>query len=250
MRHRIRWWFLPVAALLIVLAGALVWGYTPRGPAPEALAALRSDEQIRVQTRPWLVFEPVAAATDAVGLILYPGGRVDARSYAPVARDIAREGYRVAIVPMPLNLAVLGPERATRVIQAYPSVERWVVGGHSLGGAMAARYAHSHVDGVQGLVLWASYPPASSDLSSSDLAVTSIYATEDGLATADKIATYRELLPPKTRWVPIKGGNHAQFGAYGEQPRDGEASIDAAEQRRRIVQATVALLEQVALATP
>jgi hypothetical protein len=151
----------------------------------------------------------------------------------------------VVIVPMPANLAVLGANRARAVQDAFPEVGRWAVGGHSLGGSMAARYARRFPDAVQGLVLWASYPAAGDDLSTRALAVASIYGTRDSLATVDEVETSRALLPADTVWTPIEGGNHAQFGRYGPQPRDGEATISHEDQQAQIVAATLALLDRM-----
>jgi len=208
---------------------------------PEALTALQSDARVEVTTDRWLVFRP-RSQDPAAGLIFYPGGRVDPRSYTPAARAIAAEGYLVVVVPMPLNLAVFAADRAAQVIAAFPEVDRWVVGGHSLGGAMAARFAHGHPSAVQGLVLWAAYPDVTDDLSAQDLAVTSIYGTLDGLTASDEIAASRSLLPPDSRWVAIEGGNHAQFGWYGPQPRDNQATISREAQQQQIIEATVELL--------
>ena len=102
---------------------------------------------------------------------------MDFRSYAPAARAIASAGYLVVMVPMPLNLAVLAPDRALEVQKAFPTVRQWVIGGHSLGGAMAARFAYKHPERVQGLVLWAAYPPGSDNLSNSTIAAVSISGT-------------------------------------------------------------------------
>ena len=74
----------------------------------------------------------------AVGLILYPGARVDPRAYAPTARALVQEGYLVVIVPMLLDLAFFAPGRAAEVMAEFPGIEAWAGGGHSLGGAMAA----------------------------------------------------------------------------------------------------------------
>jgi hypothetical protein len=239
-----KWWWvllLIVAAPLLAASGFVVWAeMTPR-PMPEALAALQSDSQVEVTTDRWLIFRPVNQEP-RTGLILYPGGRVDSRSYAPAARAVAAEGYLVVIVPMPLNLAVFGADKASEVIGAFPEIDHWGVGGHSLGGAMAARFAHGHPSEVQGLVLWGAYPDASNDLSASDLAVTSIYGTLDGLATEEKIAASRSLLPLDTDWVAIAGGNHAQFGWYGPQSGDNPATISRQAQQQQIVEATVRLL--------
>jgi len=146
---------------------------------------------------------------------------------------------------MPLNLAVLNPGAAHDVIAAYPQIQRWAVGGHSLGGAMAANFAKNNPEAVQGLVLWAAYPASSDDLSASSLSVLSIYGTLDGLATGEKINASRALLPEDTTYVPIEGGNHAQFGWYGEQSGDNTAAITRQVQQDQIIQATVALLNSL-----
>jgi hypothetical protein len=99
-----------IAALIIVAlasGGFLLWAETPFGPMPEALAALQSDSKVQVTSDRWLVFQPNGTQKQ-VGFIFYPGGRVDERSYAPMARALAEEGYLSIIVPMPLNLAVFG----------------------------------------------------------------------------------------------------------------------------------------------
>jgi predicted alpha/beta-hydrolase family hydrolase len=242
------WWSIPLLAILI-LGGFVLWASSTPSPMPEASAALQSDGEVQVQTEPWLVFEPVGQ-DPTVGLALYPGGRVDPRAYAPVARAVARQGYLVVIVPMPLNLAVLAPDRAAKGMAAFPQIDRWVVGGHSLGGAMAARFAYQNPDLVQGLVLWAAYPVSTDDLSGKALAVTSISGTRDGLATPDDIAASRPLLPPDTVWVPIEGGNHAQFGWYGPQSGDGTATISREQQQEQVVAATLSLLSRVLEAAP
>jgi len=110
---------------------------------------------------------------------------------------------------------------------------------------MAARYAYAHPAEVRGLVLWAAYPDARNDLSDSDLDVTSVYATLDGLATSEKIEASRSLLPSATQWVAIEGGNHAQFGWYGPQSGDNPASVSLEEQQEEIVAATLLLLESL-----
>jgi pimeloyl-ACP methyl ester carboxylesterase len=243
--RKLWWWLLPLALALVLLfcaAGFVVWANTGPKAMPEALDAMRSDSEVQVDTEPWLVFRPVDAEP-RTGFIFYPGGRVDPRAYAPAARELAAAGHPVAIVPMPLNLAFFAPDRAAEVMAAFPEIDRWAIGGHSLGGAMAARFAYQNPDAVQGLALWASYPATSDDLSGRDLAVTSIYGTLDGLATEDEIAASRALLPPDARWAPIEGGNHAQFGWYGPQDGDNQAAISQTAQQDQIVAATLALLK-------
>lgn len=234
-----------VAVFAIAVVAFVIWGSTPLGPMPEALAALESDANVAVATDPWLSFTPTQGAQNT-GLIFYPGGRVDPRSYAPMARAIAEAGYPVVIVPMPLNLAVFGVNRAADVIAAHPEVEHWVIGGHSLGGSMAASFTRNNPDLIDGLFLVASYPASSDDLSGfDDLTTYSVSATNDGLATPDKIDASRPLLPADTIWVPIEGGNHAQFGYYGDQPGDGLATISREEQQRQTVEAALQMLSTV-----
>ena len=245
MRILKRWWWLLPLALVLVLAGFVVWASAAAAPMPEALAALESDTQVQVETEPWLIFRP-ADGQPSAGLVLYPGARVDPIAYAPAAHALAAEGYLVVLVPMPLNLAILAPNRVAEVMVAFPEIDRWAVGGHSLGGAMAARFAYQNPQMVQGLVLWAAYPASGDDLSSYSMAAASIYGTQDGLATEEELAASRLLLPQDTAWVAIEGGNHAQFGWYGEQAGDGVATISRDEQQAQIISATGLLLSRLA----
>lgn len=245
MRRRIRYLVIGLATLLVAsVVGFVAWASATPAPMPEALSAMRSDSAVEVQAQRWLVFSPSQGQPKA-GLILYPGGRVDPRSYAPAAHAVAARGYLVIIVPMPLNLAVLAPDRAGQVIEQFPQETAWAIGGHSLGGSMASHFARTHPNEIRGLILWASYPAASDDLSSIKLAVTSIYGSRDGLATPAKIDASRALLPASTRWLRIDGGNHAQFGWYGPQSGDNPATISREQQQDEIISATLDLMNQV-----
>jgi len=231
-----------VAIVLLAIGGIVIYAQlNTADPQPVALAAMESTEAVEVSDGEWLVFWPKQNAPDT-GFIFYPGGLVDPRAYAPQAQDIAAEGYAVVIVPMPLNLAVLGSNKAGDVIAAYPEIENWAIGGHSLGGTMAARYAHQNPGNVNGLALWASYPADGNDLRQSNLHVTSIYGTRDGLVTLENIEASRSLLPANTNFVAIEGGNHAQFGWYGPQSGDLPATISHPDQHAQTVAVTVALL--------
>jgi len=234
-----------LAIIMVAVVGFVVWAQDAHPPESEALAALNESRAIEIETEPWLTFYPTSLEKPVTtGLILYPGARVDPRAYAPLARLIALRGYRVVIVPMPLNMAFFAPRRADEVIAAYPEIQTWAVGGHSLGGAMSALYVDRVApDSVAGLVLWAAYPARQNDLSGAEgLTALSIYATRDGLMTEEEFEASRALLPPNTRWVTIEGGNHAQFGAYGPQQNDQPATISQISQQGMVVEATVLLL--------
>lgn len=230
--------------ILALGAGFVAWGSTPAVPQPEALQSLQDSQVVSVVVDNWAVFRPRDRDVDT-GFILYPGGRVDYRAYAPLAAAIAERGFMVVITPMPLSLAVFNPGEAQNVIQAYPEIQTWAVGGHSLGGAMAANFAARNPGRVSGLVLWASYPASSDSLADQDIAVVSVYGTLDGLSTGEKIEASRQLLPPGTIWVAIEGGNHAQFGWYGAQQGDQQASISREQQQAQIVDATANFLSSL-----
>jgi len=238
-------WIGLVVVLVLAFGGFYGWASAALGPGQTALSALQADPNVRVQVEQnWITFSPTSAPAET-GFIFYPGGKVDYRSYAPLLHQIAAEGYQVVLVKEPLNLAVFGVDRAKDVIAAYPDIKNWVIGGHSLGGSMAASFAYSHPDLVKGLVLWASYPAANNSLANHDIKVTSIFGSQDGLATPDKIDASRKLLPVNTQWVKIDGGNHGQFGDYGPQPGDNTANIIPREQWQQIVQASVDLLKSI-----
>lgn len=158
-------------------------------------------------------------------------------------RAIAEGGYLVVVPELTLNLAVLDPKAADDVIADHPEIERWVIGGHSLGGAMAADYAREQADSISGLVLWAAYPAGNTDLTQLDVPVASVFGTRDGLTTLDDIEDSRRRLPADTTFVPIEGGNHTQFADYGSQRGDNPATIGPATQQGQAVEATLQLLQ-------
>jgi hypothetical protein len=110
---------------------------------------------------------------------------------------------------------------------------------------MAARYARKHEGKVAGLILWASYPAKSDDLSKSALKAASISGSLDGLSTPAKIEASRAILPASTRWTVIEGGNHAQFGWYGPPKGDNPAAITPEAQQGAVVAASVGLLRSL-----
>lgn len=236
-----------IVLLLVVGGGVGLVIYSSRGtypPTAVALAALESDAQVTVTQDDWLIFTP-NDRTPKTGFIFYPGGLVDPRAYAPFARDIAAEGYVAIIVPMPLNLAVFNLNAAERVIadERFATVSNWAIGGHSLGGSMASAYVDGSPGEIAGLALWASYPADSNDLSGQErLTAVSIFGTRDGLIDVSVIDDSRALLPVGTIFVPIEGGNHAQFGWYGAQDGDLSATVTPEAQQAITVDTTVALL--------
>lgn len=176
------------------------------------------------------------------GVIFYPGGLVHPAAYIPLAARLATPCRTVLVAKMPLDLAVLRADADQSLKKQYPRLTTWWIGGHSLGGAMAAKAAKS--GGYQGLFLLAAYPAAADDLSAQSLPVLSISARNDGLATPAEIEQNKSLLPPDTRYHVIEGGNHAQFGDYGPQDKDGQATLSATAQQAETAQILLEFLEQ------
>ena len=168
------------------------------------------------------------------GLIFYPGGKVEYTAYAPLLRELAEEGVLCVLVKMPCNLAVLDVNAADGLQEDFPEVTEWYMGGHSLGGSMAAAYVAKHTDDYEGLILFAAY--GTEDISQSGIKVISLYGSMDGVLNMEKYEENRDNLPEDTLEYVIEGGNHAQFGSYGSQKGDGTPTISAEEQRGAAVQ--------------
>lgn len=172
-----------------------------------------------------LVYEPEGALT---GFIFYPGGKVEYTAYEPLMRELASAGVLCVLVEMPFHLAVLDVNAADGIQERYPDIEQWYIGGHSLGGAMAASYLKDHVSNFEGLVLLGAYSTA--DLSGTDLKTISIYGSEDQVLSREKYEDYKSNLPDDFAEIVIEGGCHAYFGMYGAQEGDGTPAISNVEQ--------------------
>ncbi len=229
-----------IGIVVVSLAIGTVWVLDSSKPMDEALEALISDESVEVDTDEWISFTPAIGAPTA-GFIFYPGGKVEPESYAPLARAVAEAGYLVVIAPMPLNLAVLSPNAAEDIIAHYTDIETWAIGGHSLGGTMAAKFVFDHPGEISALILLAAYPADSNDLSDLTLEVLSIYGSNDGVLDVD-IPSTAGLLPSAATFVEIDGGNHAQFGYYGDQKGDLPATISREQQHQLTVNAILTTL--------
>lgn len=169
------------------------------------------------------------------GLIFYPGGLVDHAAYAPLMQALRDRGILCLLVKMPLDLAVLDADAAKGLQALYPDVDMWMIGGHSLGGAMAAVYAAEHPQEFDALILLGAY--AAEDLSGTEMTVLSVVGTEDGVLNREKYAQSMRNYPEQFVEVVLEGGCHAYFGDYGEQKGDGKATISREEQMRKTADA-------------
>jgi hypothetical protein len=232
-----------LGALLLVLVAVGAWYVQPQANLAQASSATASTSQVVVsQDQGWLEFRPTDAQP-TTGFIFYPGGKVEPVAYARSAQAIAEAGYLVVIVPMPLNLAVLGANKANDVIGAYPDIDHWTIGGHSLGGAMAGQYARCD-ERIEGLALWAAFP--NGDVSGrADMAALSIWGSLDAGAERFGSDATKATLPPDTRFVVMEGGNHEQMGDYTGQPNDPPATITRDDQQAQVQQATIEMLATI-----
>ena len=241
------------AVTVIVLAaacGIYISDYYHAGEDAAAVAAVSAADYSCQHGKDTLVFTPAGKAE--AGLIFYPGGKVEYTAYAPLMEKLAERGLLCVLVKMPANLAVLDMSAAEVHLDEFPDIERWYIGGHSLGGSMAASYAAEYAADFEGLLLLASYSTA--DLTESGLDVLSIYGSEDGVLNMSKYDEYRQNLPAGepgnadgtaggTAEIIIEGGNHAGFGDYGPQEGDGEASLSREEQQKMTVEAVMEILQ-------
>lgn len=193
-----------------------------------ATNALQSTANVKVHTldNGDIAFEP---ADPQAGIVFYPGGKVQAEAYAPLMQDLAERGFLSIIVPMPLNLAVFNTNGANGIQEQFPTVHKWILMGHSLGGSMAASYVDGHSDSWDGLILLASYSTA--DLTDNNIDVLCIRGSNDSVLNKQTYTDNRSNLADDTQEFIIPGGNHAQFGDYGNQSGDGAPEISAQEQQ-------------------
>jgi predicted esterase len=245
-RRQLLKWLLAISGIVLIVAIVLGlrWATYARPPLPEAIEALASDDRVQVTDEPWLTFMP-RQNTPTTGFIFYPGGRIDPRGYASLMREIASSDYLVVVPEMPINMAVFNPNIASEIIDDYPEITHWVIGGHSVGGAMAAQYTAKHSDVIDGLVIWASYPPNSADLSHLDLPVVSIYGSREVRVNDTSVGERKHLLPEDTRYIRIEGGDHHQFGSYQINPADHRATISRQSQHEQMIAATLPILDAV-----
>lgn len=174
------------------------------------------------------------------GFIFYPGGNVEYTAYAPLLNELADGGILCILVKMTLNLAVLDMNAADGIKDNYQEVERWYIGGHSLGGAMAGSYIEKNADDLEGLILLAAYSTA--DISSLGKNVISIYGTADGVMNRDRYDEYKSNLPTDLNELVIDGGCHSYFGDYGMQKGDGEPTITRDEQTKATAEYILSLV--------
>lgn len=229
-----------LGVLMILTVGAFAYLSDSYAPTTEALSTMNSTELVEVlDYKDYQAFLPKEEGGKD-GLIFYQGGKVEAGAYAPLMKDLAEQGIPSYLVDMPFNLAVFDINAADTVISEELDVENWYLAGHSLGGAMASSYAEKNANQLGGLILLASYSAV--DLTESDIPTLLIYGTADEVMNKETYDENRSFVP-NMQEIVLEGGNHAQFGDYGEQAGDGTATMSASEQLKQTVEAIVKFIK-------
>jgi len=225
-------------ALIVVVALAVGYVGTPYQGSAESISAVEDDSHVTVdRTNGGYVLHPASTEPDA-GVVFYPGGRVDPNAYVGSLAPLVREANVTVVVPrMPLHLAVVdyglaesgvGSHAADRAMAEHPTIEQWYVGGHSLGGAMACRYAETAAES-DGLMLYASYCDV--DVSDRNLSAVSLTGSADGVLNQQAFERNRGNLPASTQFAELEGVNHTQFGSYTGQDEPSKTSYETAHSR-------------------
>lgn len=225
-------WLIAIGLLLVVgmIAGQVYLKHAAHAPAS---TAAKVEKQATHKAGVLYFGKPTAKLT----VVVYPGALVDPGAYSIWAQTVAQAGYRVAIVSFPDDLAVLKPNAAAAVLK---SNQPYVIGGHSLGGVMASRYAAKHSRNLKGVFFLASYPDAKGALR--DVPVLSLTASHDQVLKRDAWRKAKANLPDDTQYHELSGGNHAGFGDYGKQAGDGVATISNATQQRWVAEQLISWL--------
>lgn len=176
-------------------------------------------------------------------IVFCPGGLVAPKSYAPWIKRVSQAGYDVYLAYFPLNLAVLSSNKAQK-ISHNQKLKQFVLGGHSLGGAMASRYATNHSQQIKGIFFLASYPDQKGSLRKLNIPALSITAGHDKVLNWKKYRHNKIYLPRQTSFVTLDGGNHSGFGSYGHQKGDGKATISSKQQNKLVAQTIISWLQK------
>lgn len=184
------------------------------------------------ENKPYTIIHPSMDVDQQVGLIFYPGGKVEAKAYIPLLIQLANQGVTSVLVDMPFNLAVFNINAADEVYSLDLEIKSWYLAGHSLGGAMASSYVANNHEKLDGLILLAAYP-----INDAPIETIQIYGSNDLVLDQDKISS-------KVTYITVEGGNHAYFGNYGDQKGDGAGEISREHQQAITVEQIMSFINK------
>ena len=139
-----------VLLLLAILAGDFFWYVSDYYRAEDvAFEVLAQNDGIVTQVN-LTILSPSYQSDTAI--IFYPGAKVEAEAYLPLLDQIRQIGITCILVDMPFHMAIFDSDAAEDVMTQFPEIEHWYLAGHSMGGAMASKFAAEHPDEVDGLI--------------------------------------------------------------------------------------------------
>ncbi|WP_314063266.1 alpha/beta hydrolase [uncultured Vagococcus sp.] len=233
--------------VLIVAGGLTTVKMKTYQPEKLATDALKSEANVKIEEKKELtIFTPKELDQTVPAIIFYQGALVKAESYSYLAKELATQGYPVYLLHHLLNLPILEMKAGDKVVEEY-DLDQFVVGGHSLGGVVASRFAKRELtkEGLKGVFFLASYPDEKGDLRSFEGGVLSLTGTNDKVLNWSSYEDSQKFLPKQTVYQSIEGGNHGGFGAYGQQKGDGQPEISTKEQQDQIVSYLVTWLKDI-----
>lgn len=231
VKNRTKTTLIIILSLVLILAAAFTFYVSDYYRADaQALAVLQDHPNLLVQNN-LTILTPETPSDSA--LIFYPGAKVEHLAYLPILDKISQScGVTCILVKMPFNMAIFHANAADEIFAQFPDIENWYISGHSMGGAMASNYAATNPEKVKGLILMGAYIYGNYP----DENALTVYGTFN-TSVAEKI-NYTENI------VVIEGGNHAQFGNYGKQRGDPDATISREAQQNITVEAVKMFLEK------
>lgn len=205
-----------LSIIVVLTAGFFIYVSDYYRADQSAVAVLKSDTKIIVDGKYTII--PSKTESDTA-LIFYPGAKVEDIAYLPILEKLSQKGINCILVKMPFNMAIFDTNAADGAFEKLPNIKNWYIGGHSMGGAMASDYASKHKDKVQGLILLGAY----------------IYGDYSATNTLTIYGSFNTSVEDKVNYtenvIKIEGGNHAQFGNYGKQKDDHDATITTDQQQ-------------------
>jgi len=247
-RRRWKRGLLVIVVTILLVAGfglelAVTYFDTPHHGTDASIERVEADPSVEVERLGGGYVMRPAEGESAIGLVFYPGGRVHPDAYlASLAPLASRANVTIFVPKMPLNLAIFGQGAAGPIVRDHPEVDTWYVGGHSLGGAMACRYAGNNPNRVDGVLLLASY--CDRNVSDASLRALSVTGTADRVLNRDRYRATRSNLPADAQFVTIRGMNHSQFGSYTGQRGGAPARIDFDTAHDRLAEVLVSWVEK------
>ncbi len=214
-------------------------------PTEAALAEMDSDGQVTVEFADWLTLTP-ATMSPETGIVFYPGAYCDVRGYMPVLKSVAAAGYLIVSPQMPFDFSIFAPNKADEVRAAHPEIKRWIIAGHSMGGAMAAAYAANNLDNLDGVIVFDSYPPRSSSLVGATQPILLFERARLDGSRSQKFIDNSDLYPETADLILIPGAQHMYYGSFdgGAYEEEWEPGIEREAMQKLLIGRTVSWLAE------